>query len=166
MKRLLLAGVGLALATTAVLGADAPERRLPLPRSVATYVPFFTWNGAYVGINAGYGFGHSQWTDTVTHVSTNKFGINGGMVGGTLGYNLQLSGIVVGLEADIDWSNIKGSTTVNCVTTCETSNSWLGTARGRIGYAFDRFLPYFTKVFNLRNGLGPWRADGMPLQRG
>jgi rhodanese-related sulfurtransferase len=24
----------------------------------------------------------------------------------------------------------------------------------------------FTKVFNLRNGLGPWRADGMPLQRG
>ena len=28
--------------------------------------------------------------------------------------------------------------------TCETSNNWLGTARGRIGYAFDRFLPYFT----------------------
>jgi outer membrane immunogenic protein len=24
------------------------------------------------------------------------------------------------------------------------SNTWFGTARGRIGYAFDRFLPYFT----------------------
>jgi outer membrane immunogenic protein len=51
---------------------------------------------------------------------------------------------VAGLAADIDWSNIKGSTTVNCVSRCETSNGWLGTARGRIGYAFDRFLPYFT----------------------
>jgi len=24
----------------------------------------------------------------------------------------------------------------------------------------------FTKVFNLRGGLGPWRSEGMPLQRG
>jgi outer membrane immunogenic protein len=144
MKRLLLAGVGVAIAMTAALGADAPPRRqLPLPRTVS-YVPFFTWNGAYVGINAGYGFGSSQWTDTVTQISTNKFGTSGGVVGGTLGYNLQLSSVVVGLEGDIDWSGIKGSTTVNCITTCETRNTWLGTARGRIGYAFERFLPYFT----------------------
>jgi outer membrane immunogenic protein len=26
----------------------------------------------------------------------------------------------------------------------QTRNDWLGTARGRIGYAFDRFLPYIT----------------------
>jgi outer membrane immunogenic protein len=145
MKRVLLAAMGLAIAATAAFGADvSPGRQLPLPRAVATYVPFFTWNGAYVGINAGYGFGSSQWTDTVTRISTNKFGINGGLVGGTLGYNLQLSTVVVGIEGDLDWSGIKGSTTVNCVSSCETSNSWLGTARGRIGYAFDRFLPYFT----------------------
>ena len=111
---------------------------------MATYVPFFTWNGAYVGLNAGYGFGSSQWTDTVTRASTNKFSTNGGMIGGTVGYNLQLSTVVVGVEGDLDWSGIKGSTTTNCISTCETSNSWLGTARGRIGYAFDRFLPYFT----------------------
>jgi len=145
MKRLLLAGVGLAVAATSAFGADVPPARpLPMPRAPVTYVPFFTWNGAYVGLNAGYGFGKSQWTDTITQISTNKFSISGGMVGGTFGYNWQLSTVVVGLEADIDWSNIKGSTTVNCVTTCQTSNSWLGTARGRIGYAFDRFLPYFT----------------------
>jgi outer membrane immunogenic protein len=148
MGRLLLAGVGIVLglltATTAALGADAPERRLPLPRTVATYVPFFTWNGAYVGINAGYGFGSSQWTDTVTQASTNKFSTSGGLIGGTVGYNLQLSTVVVGVEGDIGWSGIKGSTTTNCITTCETSVGWLGTARGRIGYAFDRFLPYFT----------------------
>ena len=144
MKRLLLAGVGLAIAATAAHGADVPPARsLPLPRTVS-YVPFFTWNGAYVGLNAGYGFGSSRWTDTVTRISTNKFSTNGGMIGGTVGYNLQLSTFVVGLEGDIDWSGNKGSTTINCVTTCTTSNPWLGTARGRIGYAFDRFLPYVT----------------------
>ena len=30
------------------------------------------------------------------------------------------------------------------VVTCETTNTWLATFRGRIGYAFDRWLPYFT----------------------
>ena len=49
-----------------------------------------------------------------------------------------------GLEGDIDWSNIKGSITTTCLGTCQTSNNWLGTARGRVGYAFDRFLPYLT----------------------
>ena len=68
------------------------------------------------------------------------------MIGGTLGYNYQMGSFVWGLEADIDWTNIKGSsdaTNVACVN-CETSNSWLGTARARIGYAFDRWLPYIT----------------------
>ena len=34
-----------------------------------------------------------------------------------------------------------------CALGCETSNSWLGTVRGRVGYAFDRFLPYVTGGF-------------------
>ena len=66
------------------------------------------------------------------------------MVGGTLGYNMQFGSAVFGVEADIDWSGVKGSTTTNCPLGCETKNTWFGTARGRIGYAFDRFLPYFT----------------------
>jgi outer membrane immunogenic protein len=57
---------------------------------------------------------------------------------------LQLGGFVPGIEGDIGGSFIKGSTTSNCITTCETSNHWLATLRGRLGYAFDRFLPYVT----------------------
>ena len=112
MKRLLLAALGLAaVAGTSALAADMPRGRpLPPPRAPA-YVPFFTWNGFYVGINAGYGFGHSKWTDTVTQVSTGSFNVKGPLVGGTVGYNLQLGGFVFGLEGDFDWSNIKGSTT-------------------------------------------------------
>jgi outer membrane immunogenic protein len=144
MKRSLLAGVGFAaLAATSALGSDMPpSRSLPPPRA-PVYVPFFTWNGFYAGINGGYGFGTSKWTDTVAGLSTGDFDVNGGLIGGTLGYNLQLGGAVVGVETDIDWSNIKGSTT-NCTPGCETSNQWLGTLRGRLGYAFDRMLPFVT----------------------
>jgi outer membrane immunogenic protein len=145
MKQLLLAGVGLAaVAMSSALAADVPRSRsLPPPRAPA-FVPFFTWNGFYVGVNAGYGFGNSTWTDNVTQVSTGNFKVSGALVGGTAGYNVQFGAYVFGLEGDVGWSGIKGSTTANCIGTCETSNRWLGTARGRIGYAFDRFLPYLT----------------------
>ena len=144
MQRLLLAVVGtLSVAAASALAADMPPpRSLPLPRA-PVYVPFFTWNGFYVGINAGYGFGRSAWTDTMTLDSTGNFNVNGPMVGGTFGYNVQFGSFVLGLEGDIDWTNIKGSTTTVCGD-CVTKNSWLGTARGRIGYAFGRFLPYIT----------------------
>jgi len=33
---------------------------------------------------------------------------------------------------------------VLCPGGCETRNKWLATVRGRVGFAFDRFLPYFT----------------------
>ena len=51
---------------------------------------------------------------------------------------------VFGVEGDIDWSNIRGSAICGGVTSCETKNDWLGTVRGRLGYAADRFMPYVT----------------------
>jgi outer membrane immunogenic protein len=138
-----LAGLGFAALTVAsALAADAPPGRYA-PRPRAVYVPYFTWNGFYIGVNGGYGFGTSRWTDSITGLSTGDFNITGALAGGTIGYNMQLGSVVFGLEGDFDWSNMKGSTTA-CVTTCETSAQWLGTGRGRIGYAFDRFLPYLT----------------------
>jgi len=50
----------------------------------------------------------------------------------------------VGAEGDIDWSGIRGTNTVFCPPGCNTRNHWLATVRGRLGYAFDRFLPYLT----------------------
>ena len=143
MKRLLLASVGSAVLTAAAaFAADMPpSRSLPMPRA-PTYVPFFSWNGFYIGGQAGYGFGQSKWTDSVTGASTGDFDIDGALAGGTLGYNVQLGGWVFGIEADAAWTNIKGSTTTNCPAGCTTSSDWLGTARARVGYAFDRFMPF------------------------
>ena len=134
----------LALAMASAPAADVPpSRSIPSPRAPA-YVPFFSWIGFYVGINAGYGLGKSNWTDTVTGATTGDFDISGGLAGVTVGYNMQLGSAIFGLEGDFDWSNIKGSTTILCAAGCETRNEWLGTVRGRLGYALDRFLPYLT----------------------
>jgi outer membrane immunogenic protein len=145
IKRVLLASVGLSmLAMSSATAADiAPSRPYPMPKA-PVFVPFFSFTGFYLGINAGYGFGSSEWTNTATGVSTGDFDVSGGLVGGTIGYNWQLGPTVLGVEADVGWSGVSGSSTTNCPLGCETKSTWFGTARGRIGYAFDRFMPYFT----------------------
>jgi len=144
MKRFVLTSV-LALATlstvTAANAADLP-RRHAMPTKAPLYEAPYNWTGFYVGINGGGGWGDSKWSAAS---GSSSFNTSGGVVGGTIGYNWQAGPTVFGLEGDLDWSGIKGSTTaVPCTTSCETRNDWLGTARGRIGYAFNRFLPYIT----------------------
>jgi outer membrane immunogenic protein len=144
MKRLFLAGASLlAVLTgiTAARAADLGHRRMPT-KAPAYVETEYNWSGWYAGINGGYGFGNSAWSAAT---GSSSFDTSGGLVGGTVGYNHQIGRFVLGLEGDIDASWIKGTTTtVPCTTSCETSNSWLGTARGRIGYAFNRVLPYVT----------------------
>jgi outer membrane immunogenic protein len=103
---------------------------------------YFSWSGFYIGINGGYGFGKSSWTGPP---STGDFNVKGPIVGATLGYNYQTGSWVWGLEADADYSAIKGSTSTTCApSACEINNTWLATGRARIGYAWDRWLPYIT----------------------
>jgi outer membrane immunogenic protein len=133
---------GLAFAAVLALpvaaqAADLPAPTYKAPAYVAPALP--TWSGFYVGINGGYGFGTSDWD--VPAVNTDPKGF---VVGGTIGYNLQTGAWVWGLEGDIDYSDIKG-TTACAGPDCETRLSWLGTARGRIGYAgWGGFMPYIT----------------------
>jgi outer membrane immunogenic protein len=135
MNRVAVACVGLwALAGSAAGAADLAPYYQPGP----AYNPIYTWTGFYVGINGGGGWGRSQWDGVDT------FDVSGGLIGGTVGYNWQFGQAVLGAEGDIDWSGIKGTTTVLCPGGCETRNKWLATVRGRLGYAFDRFLPYVT----------------------
>lgn len=102
------------------------------------------WTGWYVGINGGGAWGDSRY-EFGDGFTTGKFDVSGGLVGGTVGLNWQIDRLVWGVEADVDWTDIDGSTLCpNLINTCKTSNTWLGTARGRVGYAFGRFLPYIT----------------------
>ena len=139
MKRLVLASVAVVTLMGAANAADM--RRQAMPTKAVPYVQMYNWTGVYVGINGGYGFGDSRFA---TPVATGDFNTRGGMVGATVGYNWQAGQTVFGLEGDLDWSNVRGNTTCGIGLSCETRNNWLGTARGRVGYAFDRFMPYVT----------------------
>jgi outer membrane immunogenic protein len=143
MKRVFAAALGLlALAAAPASAADLPRA---MPYKAPVQVNAYNWTGFYLGINGGGAWGDSSWNG----LGFSGLGVrnhpSGGMVGGTVGYNWQGIGSpwVFGLEGDIDWTGISDST--GCFGfVCQTKNNWLGTARGRVGYAWDRFLPYFT----------------------
>jgi outer membrane immunogenic protein len=141
MRRVLFGCVSL-LTLTALAGpgraADLPRRYDPVVPKAPVFAPIYNWSGFYVGVNGGGGWGRSTWT------TTTGFDVSGGLIGGTIGYNWQYGPWVFGAEGDIDWTNISGRTVFACPLGCETSNNWLATVRGRVGYAFDRFLPYVT----------------------
>jgi outer membrane immunogenic protein len=141
MKICRILGTGIAALSLLAVSFQAEAADIPRPvykGPVRSVVAYYNWTGLYVGINGGYAWGDSNWFSPAI---SNK--PKGGLVGGTLGYNYQLGSWVLGIEGDYDWADIKDSVACGAFT-CETKNSWLATVRGRIGYAFDRWLPYFT----------------------
>jgi outer membrane immunogenic protein len=162
MKRMLFAGaLSLFAATPAAWAADLPSA--PPPQAPARYVPavapVYNWSGIYIGINGGYAFGSTDWSPAAPLLGTGTFNTNGGLVGGTAGFNFQSGQIVYGIEGDWDWADISGSSsnttsTIDPAGICgtagalacryQTSSNWLSTIRGRVGYAFDRVMIYAT----------------------
>lgn len=122
---------------SSAVAADLPLRNFA-QESDATVA--YRWAGLYVGGNAGFVWGSSNWA--APDVSTGRFDLSGFSLSGTVGYNYQLDHIVVGVEGDFGWANTHGSTTTNCLAGCETKSDWLSTVRGRLGFGTGRFLPF------------------------
>ena len=122
------------------------------PPSPPPVAPPFGWTGLYAGIAGGYGWGHSNQHDNgipceffntceiEVVLEDGSYPIRGGLVGGTVGYNSQWGQWVLGLETDFSWANISGSSNAcglisNMPHACGTNLDFLGTLRGRVGYA-------------------------------
>src|SRR5580692_8518448 len=107
----LVAAVGLG----AALAQSASAADLSMPPIYRGPPPaYFTWTGWYVGLNGGGGWGQSKQSASFNATgfpaaSTGNFNTNGGLAGGTIGYNYQMGQWLVGAEADLDWSNIRGT---------------------------------------------------------
>jgi len=132
-----LAALGFLASSLATQAADLGR---PVFKAPMSEVAYYNWTGFYAGINGGYGWGTSSWSA----VPGTSIKPSGGMFGGTLGYNIQTGMIVLGIEGDFDWSGLSGSVACGVGVNCETSSDWLATVRGRIGYSFDRWMPYLT----------------------
>lgn len=116
-----------------------------------------SWTGAYGGISGGWGSGRSEQTDNgfqlpaIQTDADGRYGVSGGFVGATLGYNWQSGPVVLGLEGDISYADIYGSSQICGAPVfnnhCSTRLDAFGTLRGRLGYAMGAngwVLPYVT----------------------
>lgn len=130
--------VGVAFAALAISGqafaADAIEAPPEPPVSAAPIelAPVATWSGFYGGAALGYTWG--TFDSTAGNINAN--GISGL---GFVGYNFQDGPVVYGVEGDLGYSDAKqsfGAATLN--------QRIFGSARGRVGYAFDPVMIYGT----------------------
>src|SRR5437868_622735 len=134
------------------LGSLAMAADMPLK---APYLrPAFDWSGFYIGGHTGYGRGSSTavLSDPLA-VSTNG-SVFSGVIGGVQGgYNVQLpSGLVLGVEADLTFPNYMISNSIVATLTGARSEvveqlDYVGTVRGRLGYASGHWLAYATGGF-------------------
>jgi outer membrane immunogenic protein len=154
MNRWLSLGIAVAYVVANAMSAQAAD--LPGRSNSPSYYKApselpFSWTGFYAGINGGYAWGQSSWSDPAVGANSGNFNTTGGLVGGQLGFNWQTGALVLGIETDADWMSVKGSTAglggvcaADGGGQCQTQQSWVGTTRARVGYAFDRWLPYVT----------------------
>jgi outer membrane immunogenic protein len=154
MRRLTLAVLAIAAAGCAQIAsaADVPVKA-PVYKAPVAVVISPNWTGFYVGIAGGYGWGKAEQSDSFPF-NSGTYNTSGGLIGGTLGYNWQSGATVFGVETDLSYADIKGSTigtdpaSGNCAVpanpNCESTIRALGTARGRLGLAWQNLLPYVT----------------------
>lgn len=147
LLRHMLAGVALGTLTGTAVAADVGVSPQP---AKAMAQPLVDWTGLYFGAHAGFGGGRSAAaiSDPALATGRNDFG---GLIGGVQGgYNLWLpSGLLLGAEADISFpSYIESNSIVSKLATArsDVTHQWdyIGSARGRIGYATGPWLAYAT----------------------
>lgn len=167
IKTMFIATAAVAFAATAASAADLPSRIAP-PVFVPPPVAGYSWTGFEFGLTTSYAFSGRQNVYTSGNddaangvatgtrpgvVSMRKSGFDD--VGGEVGYNYQFtpgSGFVVGGIVDVSYLNLKKNNTVYddqplgfgdpSQSYFHQRLSYLGTANGRLGYAFDHLLIY------------------------
>lgn len=136
---------------TGVLALPCASLAADLPLKARAAKTVYDWTGFYVGGHFGYG-------DAGFGPGTNPLPLQGaglphsatGLTGGyQLGYNRQLANrVVLGVEADATFTSpLDFPAHERAPAPFNTTIDYVGTVRGRLGYAFDRFMPFVTGGF-------------------
>jgi outer membrane immunogenic protein len=148
MKKLTLAlTAATALVSAPSLAADLGRAPVaPARAPVIAPAPFYNWSGFYIGIQGGFASGELERTLVTTGITETRE-TNGGLIGGTVGFNWQFGNWVFGFEGDYAWADI-GRDVDNCfgilLVTCRSGLDTFGTARLRVGGAWGPMLIYAT----------------------
>lgn len=107
-----------------------------------------TWTGLYFGGFAGGSFGDTDFQagpsggPSFIDLSVTSSGFTGGA---QIGYDWQIDNFVIGAVADIAYTDYKADVSASVPGfggEAESKLQYLGTVRGRLGYAWDRALIY------------------------
>jgi opacity protein-like surface antigen len=99
------------------------------------------WTGFYAGLHIGGAWGNGSWTDPFSGFGDSPGG--SGVLGGLqLGVNSQWDWLVIGLEADISFTDLKASGTDATGLIHTIQSNWLSTGTARVGYATGPWLLY------------------------
>jgi outer membrane immunogenic protein len=110
------------------------------------------WAGFYLGGTLGHAWAHSEHCDgstcsggAPTFPQANPSGVIGGV---TAGYNYMFGSVLLGIEGDYTFANLKDSSpdtgTFGCRGECTTELDRFGTIRGRLGVVNNNMLLYAT----------------------
>lgn len=138
MNKFVLVAIVGALSTSTAFAADLGVA-YQAPSVVYTQASAFDWTGFYAGINAGYG-----WAKVESGGIVNNDDVKGWLGGAQVGYNHDFGGFVIGVEGDIQLSDVKYKQDLGGGVNVEAGLESYGTVRARAGVAVDRFLPYVT----------------------
>jgi outer membrane immunogenic protein len=197
MRKLLLGSVALvALIAGPAMAADMPVYKGPPPVAV------YNWAGCYVGVAGG-------WVGSrVTHDRAPTDGLaafvgpaetaaaarstdarsSAGIIGGTIGCNMQTGVVVFGVEGDWSWTGAKNSFNENFpdtpggafsprTETGSVNSDWLSTLRGRLGVLVSPNLllyvtggvaiGHFNSSFNVLTANGSnWAGSASTIRTG
>jgi outer membrane immunogenic protein len=127
------------------MAQSASAADLTLAKAPVQAAPVFSWTGCYIGANGGGGRSRSDWGTLLGTIVTADVHANGFLAGGQVGCDYQTGPLVVGIEGQFDWSDLHGQALVppqGAPAQVVSKMDSFATATGRIGYAFDRVLPY------------------------
>lgn len=158
MKKFLLGSVA---AVSIALSASTAQ-----PADLMDAPTGYDWSGSYAGANFGYGWGDT--TPDVEFGGTREFqplDYDGIVFGGQFGHNWQANSFVFGIEVDGSISDIsgfaQGAARPCSAIGCTASVDAFMTARGRLGFAVDRLMPFVTGGLAVGRVTGTFDSPGL-----